>query len=296
MVATGAGTHIKFARLTDAERCAHFLGVLSVASQAPVRGCLLVGDQEAEAIEVAREAGVPEKVAASTLRKLQAVGVLVRDDDLDCWRVHDWEDVNPEPKPDPTNAERQARYRARRKARNGGSNSTSNGTSNGGGNTDETVPRGRTIAVARGQAPAIGCARSPEGKEVEVENPPTPLTGDSPIERQATGLGFDEWLLDHSTVTGRTPPKAGSKARTKLAGLYVACCGEIEEVPPLPALKLATRGAHKNDFRREQGYDRAESVLRVTKVRDLIDFGKQKPAAEPRGDGFGDRLRSRNVQ
>src|SRR4051812_41348783 len=91
MVVSGAGRHVKFARLTDAERCAHFLGVLSIAAQAPIRGRLLVGDQDAEAVEIAHEAGVTEKVAASALAKLKAVGVLVRDEDDDCWRVHDWE-------------------------------------------------------------------------------------------------------------------------------------------------------------------------------------------------------------
>lgn len=126
MVAIGAGTHVKFARLSDSERCAHFLGILSIAAQAPIRGCLLVGEQEAGAAEIAREAGVSKRVASSTLTKLKEIGVLTRDDDLHCWVVHDWSDVNPEPKEDRTNAERQARYRARRAKSNGSGNAWHN--------------------------------------------------------------------------------------------------------------------------------------------------------------------------
>ncbi len=113
MVVAGAGNHVKFARLTDSERCAHFLGVLSIAAQSPIRGCLLVGDQEADAVEIAHEAGVSVKVAKSALVKLKDRGILERDDELGCWRVHDWDDVNPAPKVDATSAERQARYRQR---------------------------------------------------------------------------------------------------------------------------------------------------------------------------------------
>ena len=116
----GAGRNAKFARLNDSERCAHFLGVLSIAAQSPIRGYLLVGEEEAGAAEVASEAGVSEKVAASAIQKLAARGVLLRDEDHDCWRVHDWDDVNPPPKTDKTAAERQRRRRDKVKSsRNG---------------------------------------------------------------------------------------------------------------------------------------------------------------------------------
>lgn len=107
MVVVGAGRNRKFARLTDSERCAHFLGVLSVAAQSPRRGYLLVTDgEEAGPEEIASEAGVTVKVAESTMSKLMRVGVLKRDDDVGAWFVHDWNDVNPSP-----GAERTRRWR-----------------------------------------------------------------------------------------------------------------------------------------------------------------------------------------
>jgi hypothetical protein len=120
MVEKGAGKHAKFARFTDGERCAHFLGVLSIAAQAPIRGYLLVGEQEAGAAEVSVEAAVTKAQAETALVKLKRIGVLERDNEVGAWFVHDWADMNPEPKHDATNAKRQADYRARRTACNGG--------------------------------------------------------------------------------------------------------------------------------------------------------------------------------
>jgi hypothetical protein len=285
MVAAGAGNHVKFARLTDSERCAHFLGVLSIAAQAPIRGCLLVGDQEADAIEIAHEARVSEKAAASALAKLKAVGVLEHDDELDCWRVHDWEDVNPPPKTDATNAERQARYRAKRAASNAARNATSNAVTNG------TVTEMSTRAPDRVRA-------EPEGKEVEAEDPPNPPRGKRKkgpdIEERAVELGFDDWLADHAAVTGKTIPGRGTMTRTKLAGQYVACCKEVP-APALDSLKLATRAAHTDPHRLENGYDGAENVLRPTKVLGLFNNGRRL-TPEPRGDGFGERLNAKAIR
>lgn len=158
MVHVDIGTDEKLARLNDSERLCHIAGVLAIAAKSPIRGCLLVGEFEAGAQEIARRAGVSERTAKSTITKLADVGVLVRDEDYDCWRVHNWERFNPEPKPDPTNAERQQRYRDRRRARNAESNAARNGTV-----TDPPY------------ASAIARARSPEGKEAEGEGK-TPLT------------------------------------------------------------------------------------------------------------------------
>lgn len=112
-VVLGAGTNGKFAHLNDAEFRAHIVGVLAIAATASIRGCLLVGELEAEPCHVATIAGVKEKDAETCLAKLKAVGVLIRDDDLGCWRVHDWEEVNPPPKTDNTANERQQRRRAK---------------------------------------------------------------------------------------------------------------------------------------------------------------------------------------
>jgi hypothetical protein len=128
MVALGAARHVKFRRLTIPERHAFFLGALSIAAQAPIRGCLLVGDLQAEPADVAAEADVPEKVAAAMLDKLRQVGVIYTDEELGCERVHDFGEWNPEPKSDVTNADRQRRYRQRRNAeRNGAVTASRNG-------------------------------------------------------------------------------------------------------------------------------------------------------------------------
>lgn len=116
MLHVNAGTNEKLAILTDSEYRAHISGILAVAATSPVRGRLLVGETEAEPVQIARKAGVTEKAAESALAKLKRIGVLYRDDELNCWAVHDWSDHNPEPKTDATAAERQRRYRARRRA------------------------------------------------------------------------------------------------------------------------------------------------------------------------------------
>lgn len=112
MIAHGMGTHPKLARLTDSEFRAHVVGVLAVAAMAPVRGRLLVGPLPAEPADIAIAAGVTKRVASSALRKLEAVGVLRRDEEHDCLRVHDWEDINPPPG---SSTERMQRHRARQR-------------------------------------------------------------------------------------------------------------------------------------------------------------------------------------
>jgi hypothetical protein len=89
---------------------------------------------------------------------------------------------------------------------------------------------------------------------------------------------FDEWLTDHAAVTGHTPPRAGTKARAAVASSFAA---RRQEDYSLDDLKLATRGARHDDYRREHGYDTAESILRPTKIHDLI--GKGRRAKTPAG-------------
>lgn len=130
-IVIGAGRNKKFVRLTDSERCAHVFGILSLAAQSPRRGYLLITDgEEVAAEEISNEAGggVTVKVAQAALAKLKRLGVLQRDDEAGAWFVHDWWDVNPDPRVDSTNAERQARYRANSKADSNASNGSSNAT------------------------------------------------------------------------------------------------------------------------------------------------------------------------
>jgi hypothetical protein len=129
MIHVDIGTDEKLLGLTDSERVCHMAGVLALAAKSPIRGCLIVGDTEADAQHLAIRARVSVKVARSTLAKLLDVGVLVRDEDLGCLRVHNWDRFNPPPKRDTTNAERQARWRLRQAARNASRNAARNAAS-----------------------------------------------------------------------------------------------------------------------------------------------------------------------
>jgi hypothetical protein len=121
----GIGNSRKLRPLTDSEFRAHVAGVLALAAQSPKRGFLLITDGvEVTAEDVSSEAGggVTPRIAASAMQKLKDRGVLVRDAEVGAWYVHDWHEVNPDPREDRTNAERQKRHRD--KQRNGDSNAT----------------------------------------------------------------------------------------------------------------------------------------------------------------------------
>jgi hypothetical protein len=113
MVSTQIGTNRKLRRLNPAERWCFVAGVLPIAAMSPIRGCLIVGRDQAEPRDYAEQAGVTVGVVRSTLQKLRDVGMVYGDSDMGCEVVHDFEDWNPAPKKDPTNAERQRRWRER---------------------------------------------------------------------------------------------------------------------------------------------------------------------------------------
>lgn len=113
MIAIELAGNAKVGRLNDAEFRCLLTGVWSLAAKSPIRGCLLVGDLEIEPEDVARQARCSPAVARSTLTKMRALGMLERDEEYGCERVHDWDEMNPAPKRDGTAAERQRRRRAR---------------------------------------------------------------------------------------------------------------------------------------------------------------------------------------
>lgn len=120
MVDVEIAGNLKLVKLTDAEWRCHVSGVLPIAAKSPIRGCMLVGDENATEEHVAHQARKSVGIARSTMRKLRSVGILYHDEEYGCERVHDFEDWNPAPKQDATNAERQRRFRERRNAaRNG---------------------------------------------------------------------------------------------------------------------------------------------------------------------------------
>lgn len=209
-VVLGAGTNGKFARLTDSEFRAHVVGVLAIAATASVRGCLLVGDLEAEACDVAKIAGVKEKDAQTSLAKLKAVGVLTRDDGLDCWRVHDWDEVNPAPKADNTAAARQQRRRDKVAAEQGAV-------------TPPVTPASRRDD--RDDHAPVTVEVTPTEVEVEVEEQLTSPNGDV-VERGSTATSvrevFDYWRQATNHPGAQLLPERQRMIRARLATFTVA--------------------------------------------------------------------------
>lgn len=104
-------SNAKVGRLSDTEFRCMLTGVWPLAAKSPIRGCLLVGDLEVEPADVARQGRCSTAVAGRTLKKMRDLGMLERDDELGCERVHDWDEINPAPKTDPNAARRQALHR-----------------------------------------------------------------------------------------------------------------------------------------------------------------------------------------
>lgn len=349
MVHVDIGTDEKLAHLTDTERLCHIAGVLAIAAKSPIRGRLLVGDMEAGAGQVGRRAGLSERVATSTIRKLVEVGVLVRDEEYDCWRVHNWERFNPEPRPDNTGADRQARYRERLREKSrsraikrsvkdevmerdearcvacgsdgpveyhhrvavadGGGNEASNlelrcptchrdahrpvtsRRDTRDGDAAETLPRVGATAIA--------CARSPEGKEVEDEvEETTALSDESDLDRARTRLRataeqqvFDMWIES----TGRTGSTQFSTKRRRLIRQALHAYPTQDVLDAVCGWKISPH--HRGENEQHTTYNDLELLLRdaqhIEKFRDLHRNGQ---AAEPRGDGFGERLKARTIR
>jgi hypothetical protein len=120
MIAVEISSNAKVGRLTDPEFRCMVTGVWALAAKAPIRGCLLIGDLEAEVSDVARQARCSAAMAGRTMKKMRELGMIERDEGLGCERVHDWDAINPPPKTDNTAAERQQRRRDKlRNDRNG---------------------------------------------------------------------------------------------------------------------------------------------------------------------------------
>lgn len=84
-------------------------------------------------------------------------------------------------------------------------------------------------------------------------------------------LAFDEWMADYEQVTSRQAPRRGTTARAHLASTFAAL---VAEGYSPDELKLATRGAWANEWRRENGYVKPENVLKKTKVAGLVEDGR----------------------
>jgi hypothetical protein len=272
MVHVDIAHHLKLRRLSDGEFKAFLVGVLPIAAKSDIRGALLIGNHPAGPEDIAHQARISKRVAATAMRKLRDVGMLEHDDELGAEWVHDFDEWNPEPRTDSTAAERAARYRAKQKAR-------------------RDVTRDGLGASRRDGRDDHGNV-TPTEVEGEEKPPPTPpggatvTNGDGTaadlakaqerLRRERAAEQFADWLTDHTTTTGHTPPREGTQARAALLSAFSA---RLDEGYTLNELKLATRGARADDYRREHGYDRAESVLRPRKVHDLIERGRRGTAS-----------------
>lgn len=99
--------------LTPEERWI-YVCVIAIAGEAEPRGDFTIHGEVVEESDLADEAGVSVKAAASALKKLRHIGLLEGLDGVDV--VHDFDDYNPAPKTDSTATERQQRLRDRRRA------------------------------------------------------------------------------------------------------------------------------------------------------------------------------------
>jgi hypothetical protein len=200
MVEVELGSNPKIGRLTDPEFRCLISGVWALAAKADPRGYLLVGDIPAEPADVAHQARCSVTVAAKTMEKLRALGMLETCEETGWEMVHDWEEINPGPKP----SDRPEATRARqRKSRARHANVTRD---NGGGHADVTPMSRQEV-------------------EVEVKRPPKPPTGGSvvtfdrkpvPDERlelaQAILRDFnDQAGTSYSAFTGRGRPSEDLK-------------------------------------------------------------------------------------
>lgn len=131
MVWIELSSNLKIGRLNDAQFRCLVTGIWAVAAKANPRGYLIVVGEPATADDIARQARCKPLIARQTLQIARSSELVEMDDELGVEFVHDWWEINPDPKPDPTNAERQARWRERRRAaRNAERNAASNAASN----------------------------------------------------------------------------------------------------------------------------------------------------------------------
>lgn len=170
MVAVEISSNAKVGRMTDAEFRCMVTGVWALTAKSPIRGCLLVGDLEVELDDVARQARCTPAVAKRTMAKMRQLGMLERDEEFGCERVHDWDEINPPPKTDNTAAERQQRRRDRlRASRDSHAPVTPPSRRDGRNGHVEVTPTEVEVEVEREELHGVGGAMS------ETESDPQPL-------------------------------------------------------------------------------------------------------------------------
>jgi hypothetical protein len=103
LVYTKLGTDRKFRRLSHAEKWCAVFGVWATAAESPVRGYLFIAsDEKATEEDYAAQAGVTLAIARSTVKKMRQFELLEMDAEMGAEYVHDWHDVQKDPKPSET--------------------------------------------------------------------------------------------------------------------------------------------------------------------------------------------------
>jgi hypothetical protein len=132
----------------------------------------------------------------------------------------------------------------------------------GGGATAEHPPLSN-----REGAPLESSARSEPGKGTEEKD----LSNERSTKPEPEPVVFSEWVGYHAERSGRSVPRAGTKARAELARRFAKLQGEGAE---LEDFKLATDGVLGNDWMVSQGHTKFSTVLWAEKFWDKVDDGR----------------------
>ena len=111
--------------------------------------------------------------------------------------------------------------------------------------------------------------RSPRG--IQADSAVQEVRSRSTTPHSPPSVDCEEWLLHYEQTTGHKLPARTTKAFKATVDAYEARRAEGHTTEDL---KLATVGAHADDYRRANGYDTADSILRPTKIAKLIAQGK----------------------
>jgi hypothetical protein len=188
LVKTGLANTRKFRRLTAAEGWCAVMGVWSIAAQATPRGYLLIADGEpATEKDFAEEAKVTVAVARSTVKKMRALGMIEIDNVMGIDHVHDWHEIQKDPKPSDSPAawrERKREERARKRGQQKDSTPMSLD-----GHTD--VPRDNKASHADVTPPIE--VKGSKG----IEEPPDPPQGGRSRDQQKWEIEMAAWVAAH---------------------------------------------------------------------------------------------------
>jgi hypothetical protein len=129
LVATTVGGNRKLRRMRPEHRWTVIAGVWALAGESPIRGYLLITEQEhVSDQDIAERAGVTLKVVRATLTQMRALAMLEWDENIRAEHVHDWHEHQPDPRPSDTReAWRDRKRRQRDKSRAGHDDVTRDG-------------------------------------------------------------------------------------------------------------------------------------------------------------------------